>query len=191
MSLHTELVTLVAVADSASFAAAARRLSLSPAMVGRRIQALEARYGAKLIERTTRSHRLTPVGQRVVEKAGEIVRAVEELDELARVDSRELSGRVRMSAPTTLGIRRIAAAVAAMSAEHPDLVIELSLGDERRSIWSRAGSIWPCASASCRPRLSSPGGSDATASSAAPRPGTSRARGRRRRLTTSAGRDAS
>ena len=37
MSLHTELVTLVAVAGSSSFAAAARRLSLSPAMVGRRI----------------------------------------------------------------------------------------------------------------------------------------------------------
>ena len=131
MSLHSELATLVAVAGSASFAAAARRLSLSPAMVGRRIQALEDRYGAKLIERTTRSHRLTPVGRRVLDKASEIVRAVEELDELARVDARELSGRVRMSAPTTLGIRRIAAIVAAMSAEHPDLVVELSLGDER------------------------------------------------------------
>ena len=131
MSLHDELATLVAVAGSASFAAAARRLSLSPAMVGRRIQALEDRYGAKLIERTTRSHRLTPVGRRALDKATEIVRAVEELDELARVDARELSGRVRMSAPTTLGIRRIAAIVAAMSAEHPDLVVELGLGDER------------------------------------------------------------
>ena len=131
MSLHTELVTLVAVAGSSSFAAAARRLSLSPAMVGRRIQALEERYGAKLIERTTRSHRLTPVGQRVLEKAAEIVRSIEELDELARVDSRELWGRVRMSAPTTLGIRRITSAIAALSAAHPDLIIELSLGDER------------------------------------------------------------
>jgi DNA-binding transcriptional LysR family regulator len=57
MSELSDLATLLAVARAGSFAAAARRLGVSPAMAGRRIQALEERYGVRLVERTTRSLR--------------------------------------------------------------------------------------------------------------------------------------
>ncbi|MBC7799574.1 MAG: LysR family transcriptional regulator [Gemmatimonadaceae bacterium] len=129
MAVLSDLETFVAVAGSRSFAAAARRLALSPAMVGRRIQSLEERYGAKLIERTTRSHRLTGTGQRFLAKANEILETVEELGELARPDDVALSGRIRISGPTTFGITRLAEIIARLSETHPALAIELNLSD--------------------------------------------------------------
>ncbi len=123
------LETFIAVANSGSFAATARRLSISPAMVGRRIQSLEERYGAKLIERTTRSLRLTSLGQQFLAKAMEIVESVDELNELTRPEVIQLSGRIRMTGPTTLGIRRLAPIVAKWSARYPDVSLEMKLND--------------------------------------------------------------
>jgi DNA-binding transcriptional LysR family regulator len=104
-------------------------MAISPAMVGRRIQALEERYGAKLIERTTRSHRLTPLGEQFLEKAVQIIESVSELDELAQPSDTRLSGRIRLTAPTTLGIKHLARIISQMSARHPDVIIEMSLSD--------------------------------------------------------------
>lgn len=129
MSDFIELATFSAVARAGSFAEAARRLGLSPAMVGRRVQALEDRYGARLVERTTRSLRLTDLGREFLAKADEILEAVEGLGEIARPEQGPLSGRVRLSGPTTLGTRRLAAIVARLVARSPDLSVELSLTD--------------------------------------------------------------
>jgi DNA-binding transcriptional LysR family regulator len=125
----SDLETFVAAANTGSFAAVARRMSISPAMVGRRIQALEERYGAKLIERTTRSHRLTVLGEQFLEKATQIIESVGELSELARPADGLLSGRIRLTAPTTLGIKHLARIISQMSARHPDVIIEMSLSD--------------------------------------------------------------
>jgi DNA-binding transcriptional LysR family regulator len=125
----SDLETFVAAANTGSFAAVARRMSISPAMVGRRIQALEERYGAKLIERTTRSHRLTALGEQFLEKALQIIESVSELGELARPTDTKLSGRIRLTAPTTLGIRHLARIISELSALHPEVVIEMSLSD--------------------------------------------------------------
>lgn len=125
----TEIKTFIAVAQSGSFATAARRLSLSPAMVGRRIQSLEERYNAKLIERTTRSLRLTVTGAAFLERAIAIIESVDELSELTRPEVLELTGRIRVSGPTTLGIKHLARIIAKMSAHHPAIAIELNLSD--------------------------------------------------------------
>ncbi len=124
-----DLETFVAAASTGSFAAAARRLSISPAMVGRRIQALEEDYGAKLIERTTRRQRLTDIGARFLEQASQVIEDMEGLAEITRPDAGDLSGRLRVSGPTTLGIKRLAPLVATLATEHPSLSIELNLSD--------------------------------------------------------------
>ncbi len=125
----SDLETFVAAANTGSFAAVARRMAISPAMVGRRIQALEERYGAKLIERTTRSHRLTALGEQFLEKAIEIIQSLGELDELAQPSDARLSGRIRLTAPTTLGIKHLARIISELSVRHPDVIIEMSLSD--------------------------------------------------------------
>lgn len=125
------LQTFVAAARTGSFAAAARRLNVSPALVGRRIAGLEDGHGARLIERTTRSQRLTELGQAFLIRAEAVLDAAAELDELTAASPRALSGRIRVSAPTTLGIRRLPPLVAAFTETHPQVVVELSLSDRR------------------------------------------------------------
>jgi DNA-binding transcriptional LysR family regulator len=125
----TDLDTFVAAATAGSFAAAARRLSISPAMVGRRVQALEDRYGAKLIERTTRSLRLTEVGTAFLDKARQVIESLDDLRDLAQPEASQLSGRIRLTGPTTLGIKHLARIIAQLSDKHPALEIELNLSD--------------------------------------------------------------
>ena len=130
MSELTELQTFVAAAQTGSFAAAARRLGVTPALVGRRIQSLEDRHGARLIERTTRAQRLTALGETFLAKAVEITEAMDELSDLTDPKA-PLSGRIRMTAPTTLGITALAAIVARFAAAHPNVTVELNLNDRR------------------------------------------------------------
>jgi len=124
-----ELRTFIAAARAGSFALAARQLNLSPAMVGRRIQALEQRYGAKLIERTTRSQRLTETGQDFLVRSEAVIEATAALDEIT--SDGPLSGRIRLTGPTTLGIRRLPAVIAKFTATHPGIIFEMSLTDRR------------------------------------------------------------
>lgn len=125
----TNLRTFVAVATAGSFAKAAARLNLSPAMVGRRIQTLESDYGAKLIERTTRSQRLTEIGARFLEKASLVIDELEELNDIAHPDNAELSGHLRISAPTTLGVKRLTSSIARFANAYPAVTLELNLSD--------------------------------------------------------------
>ncbi len=125
----TNMKTFVAVATAGSFAKAATRLNLSPAMVGRRIQALENDYGAKLIERTTRTQRLTEIGAKFLEKASRVIDELEELKDIADPRNTELSGLLRISGPTTLGVKRLAPSIARFANEHPDITLELNLSD--------------------------------------------------------------
>lgn len=126
----TDLETFVAAARTGSFAAAARQLGVTPALVGRRIAALETRYGIRLIERTTRSQRMTETGARFLDGAENVIAAAQELDDVARPTGK-LRGRVRLSGPTTLGITRLAALVAGYCDAHPGVTVELQLSDRR------------------------------------------------------------
>jgi DNA-binding transcriptional LysR family regulator len=125
------LGTFVAAVRTGSFASAARQLAVSPAIVGRRIQALEDGYGMRLIERTTRKQRLTEAGQHFLLRAEAVIEAAEALDELARPDHASLRGRIRLSAPTTLGIKRLPPILAQFTQAHPEIVFEMSLSDRR------------------------------------------------------------
>ena len=128
------LETFVTAVRAGSFAAAARLLSISPAMVGRRIQALEEEHGARLIERTTRAQRLTELGESFFAQAEAVLDAVAELDELTRSEPGKLTGRIRATGPATLGIHRLAAIVARFCEANPEVTVELSLNDRRADL---------------------------------------------------------
>jgi len=123
------LRTFVAAANAGSFSKAAGRLNVSPAMVGRRILALEADYGVKLIERTTRSQRLTETGQVFLSKALRILEEVEELDDIAHPRAEDLVGHMRISGSTTLGVKLLTPALARFTNAHPGVSIEMTLLD--------------------------------------------------------------
>ncbi|MDC9822843.1 LysR family transcriptional regulator [Devosia sp. ZB163] len=134
MAELTNLETFVAAVRAGSFAGAARLLGISPAMVGRRIQALEDHHGARLIERTTRAQRLTELGESFFAQAETVLEAMSELDDLTRTEPGRLSGRIRATGPATLGIFRLASIVARFCDENPAVTVELSLNDRRSDL---------------------------------------------------------
>jgi DNA-binding transcriptional LysR family regulator len=73
----------VAVGEEESFAAAARRMGLSPAAVTRAIVGLEEQLGVKLLLRTTRNVRLTEAGSRYLDDVRNILASVAEANETA------------------------------------------------------------------------------------------------------------
>ena len=84
MTELTELQTFATAVRAGSFAAAARVLGLTPAMVGRRIQGLEQQFGVRLIERTTRAQRLTEAGESLLVRAEAVLDAMGELEDAMR-----------------------------------------------------------------------------------------------------------
>ena len=75
------LETFATAVRTGSFAAAARVLGITPAMVGRRIQGLEQRYGVRLIERTTRAQRLTEAGETFLRRTEAVLDAAADLED--------------------------------------------------------------------------------------------------------------
>lgn len=78
-----ELRTLVKIVQAGSFTRAADLLGSEKARVSRRLSRLEARLGVRLLERTTRSLRLTEVGREIFERAVAVLSAVEDTEQAA------------------------------------------------------------------------------------------------------------
>jgi DNA-binding transcriptional LysR family regulator len=121
----------VATAQAGGFTAAARRLKLSPAMVGTHIRFLEARLGTPLISRTTRRQHLTDAGRAYLERCRQILAEVA-LAETSLGDSPvRPRGVLRLASPVTFGSCRLAALLPHYLRQYPDLKVDLTLTDER------------------------------------------------------------
>ncbi|MFZ6777974.1 LysR substrate-binding domain-containing protein [Undibacterium sp. Ji83W] len=97
------MTVFVAVAEEEGFAAAARRLAMSPPAVTRAIAALEARLSVKLLNRSTRFVRVTEAGQRYLEDARRIIADVEAADEATAGINAEPRGHLAVTAPVMFG----------------------------------------------------------------------------------------
>lgn len=122
-----ELQTFLAVLDAGSLAGAARRLRRSPPAVTRVLGALEARVGARLVERTTRRLAVTEAGRRLADDARAVLAGYEAA--VAREESGPLRGPLRISAPLVFGRRHTAPVVAKFLDAHPGVTAELVLND--------------------------------------------------------------
>ena len=96
-----ETRTFLAVADALSFAAAARRLRMSPAQASKLISRLEERLGVRLLNRTTRDVSLTDVGANYAARARTVVDEFDALQTAARDGVRGLKGTLRIAAPVS------------------------------------------------------------------------------------------
>jgi DNA-binding transcriptional LysR family regulator len=92
----------VAVVENLGFSAAARTLNLPKSSVSRRIANLETRLGVRLIERSTRSLRLTEVGISFYERCRAILADLDAAEREVAIQRGEPAGLVRMSCPTGL-----------------------------------------------------------------------------------------
>ena len=93
----------IAVADTGSFSGAARATGLSPPSVTRGINALEARLGTRLFTRTTRSVRLTEVGEVYLDSVRQILVQLQAADDAASGASTNPVGKLRITCPSEFG----------------------------------------------------------------------------------------
>ncbi|HJV62679.1 MAG TPA: LysR family transcriptional regulator [Albitalea sp.] len=114
------------VIDSGSFAAAAREMNLSPAVVTRLVADLEEHLGARLINRTTRRLALTDIGESYLERTRQILTEVEEAEALASTASSEPRGHLRILAPPHFAVHQLAKRLPKFHKQFPKITIELS-----------------------------------------------------------------
>lgn len=122
-----QLKTLLAIAETGSFAKAASKVSLTPSAVSQQVQALENEVGAKLFNRDSRPPTLTTSGQQMVEAAAELVRAAE--NAIDAISGRRISGTFSIGSVRTSAIGLLPQAVSRMVANHPGLKIKLRVGN--------------------------------------------------------------
>jgi DNA-binding transcriptional LysR family regulator len=123
-----------AVAELGGFATAARRLGVSGPTVTRLVAALEERLGIRLLQRTTRSVKLTDAGARYLERARRILVAVEEAEGTARAEQTEPTGRLVVTAPEVLGRQEVAPLMSDFLVRYPAVTGELLLTDRLVSL---------------------------------------------------------
>jgi DNA-binding transcriptional LysR family regulator len=113
------------VARRRSFAAAARDLGVSTSALSQSVRQLEARLGLALLTRTSRSVALTDAGQRLLENAGPAVEQALESLKTASARAGEITGRVRLSVPTSAVALVIARLLPRFVERHPKVEVEV------------------------------------------------------------------
>ena len=116
-------------ATRGSLSAAARTEGVTPAMIGRRLDALEARLGVKLLMRTTRKLSLTFEGQSFLEDCQRILNDLANAETAVALGGVKASGHLKISAPAGFGRRHVAPQVAQFMEANPDVTVALDLSD--------------------------------------------------------------
>lgn len=117
------------VAELGSFTRAAEREGITPGAASKQITALETRLQARLLERTTRSVRLTDAGEALLDRLKPWLNEYEALENGLADDTAAPAGLLRVSAPVDFGARRLIGPVADFMKTWPDVDVRLSLSD--------------------------------------------------------------
>ena len=121
--------TFVAVAARGSLAAAARAEGVAPAIVGRRLDALEELLGVKLMVRTTRRITLTHEGSSYLEECQRLLGEIASAEASVSAGGIRPKGHLRLTAPAGFGRRHVAPLVPLFRERHPEVTISLNLSD--------------------------------------------------------------
>jgi DNA-binding transcriptional LysR family regulator len=124
-----QLESFVAVATKGSLTATARAEGVAPAVIGRRIDALEERLGVKLLVRTTRRISLTHEGSAFLEDCQRLLADLASAEASVSAGGVKASGHLRVTAPAGFGRRHVAPLVPRFIALHPDVSVSLNLSD--------------------------------------------------------------
>lgn len=123
------LVIFAKVVEVKSFSEAARQLQMPVSSVSRRVADLEERLGVRLLERSTRSLRLTDVGNEVLEHAQRSAQAAEAVESIVSDKRTRLSGLLRLSAPPSISDSLLAPLIGAFQSDHPDVRVQVLITD--------------------------------------------------------------
>jgi DNA-binding transcriptional LysR family regulator len=129
MAKLKQLESFVSVVARGSLTAAAHAEGVAPAIMGRRLDALEERLGVKLLVRTTRRITLTHEGSAFLEDCQRLLADLANAEASVSAGGVKASGHLRITAPAGFGRRHVAPLVPLFRAQHADVTITLNLSD--------------------------------------------------------------
>ena len=124
-----QIESFASVATKGSLTAAANAEGVAPAVIGRRIDALEHRLGVKLLVRTTRRITLTHEGSAFLEDCQRLLSEIANAEASVSAGGVKASGHLRITAPAGFGRRYVAPLVPRFLALHPEVSLSLNLSD--------------------------------------------------------------
>ena len=137
-----QLESFVSVVARGSLTAAAKAEGVAPAIMGRRLDALEQRLGVKLLVRTTRRITLTHEGSAFLEDCQRLLADLANAEASVSAGGVKASGHLRIAAPAGFGRRHVAPLVTRFREQHADVTISLNLSDR---VVDLAGEGFDCA----------------------------------------------
>ncbi|MBL8372927.1 MAG: LysR family transcriptional regulator [Burkholderiaceae bacterium] len=137
-----QIESFASVATRGSLTAAARAEGVAPAIMGRRLDALEERLGVKLLVRTTRRISLTHEGSAFLEDCQRVLADLANAEASVSAGGVKASGHLRITAPAGFGRRHVAPLVPRFRERHAEVTISLNLSDR---VVDLAGEGYDCA----------------------------------------------
>ena len=134
MDKFSDMAMFVSIVKHQGLAAAGRELGLSPATMTARLQALEERYGVKLLNRSTRHVSLTDSGELYYKACLEILDNVSEAENLIQNGVKEVKGPLKIAAPKDIGKQYILPILSEFCQQYPDVIPYLYLNDNLSNI---------------------------------------------------------
>jgi DNA-binding transcriptional LysR family regulator len=143
--------SFVSVATKGSLTAAAKAEGVAPAIMGRRLDALEEHLGVKLLVRTTRRISLTHEGSAFLEDCQRLLADVANAEASVSAGGVKATGHLRITAPAGFGRRHVAPLVPRFRDLHPDVTISLNLSDRVVDMAGWSACAWPTTGACASP----------------------------------------
>jgi len=129
------LKTFIAIVETGSFNKTAKLLGVSAAAVSRRISLLENALATHLINRTTRRLSLTEAGQSYYDDVKDAVNALNDSESKLKDKKLTIKGSIRIAAPMSFGIIRLARILPKFLKDHPEIDIDLRLEDQPANLF--------------------------------------------------------
>jgi len=121
--------TFCRVVERGSFSAVAREEMTTQSAISKQVQALETQLATTLLVRSTRSHSLTEAGQLYYERCRQVLDALEDARIEVQRAEHDISGMLRVAAPTAFGRQHIVPRLHEFYAHYPKVKIDLLLDD--------------------------------------------------------------
>jgi DNA-binding transcriptional LysR family regulator len=134
MDQFHELNAFIAVVEAGGFSAAARKSGESQSSVSKAVNSLEKRLGAVLLQRSTRKVTLTDQGQQYYERTKPLIDEINAADGELTSSTLDVSGLVRIAAPSTFGRLHVLPLIPELLSSHPGLRVDLVLSDAVRDM---------------------------------------------------------
>ena len=129
MDRLTEMEAFATVVDQGGFTDAAKKLGISKSAVSKHVSALEARLGARLLNRTTRRVSPTEIGLAYYDRARRVISDAGEADAMVTSMQSAPSGSLRLSVPTDFGVNHVSPALGDFLQKYPDITVNMVLNN--------------------------------------------------------------